>query len=226
MSANETALQTETPPETAEVIASHFSESLRKAERKDTPYNHWLLDDMLPSQTIEAIAALPVPEPEKMLFYGRREVNNAARVYFTPENQQAFDVCRQMVDAFKSPGLIKAVEKSTGAPISQGRLRIEYCQDTDGFWLEPHVDISVKLFTMLIYLSDDPALYDAGTDIYDDTPEHNRVATAPYERNKGLIFIPGKNTWHGFSKRPINGVRKSLIINYVTPDWRDTWELA
>ncbi|MBS0244560.1 MAG: 2OG-Fe(II) oxygenase, partial [Proteobacteria bacterium] len=114
----------------------------------------------------------------------------------------------------------------TGTDLSQGHLRVEYCQDVNGFWLEPHVDISVKLFTMLVYLSDDPALYDAGTDIYDASPEHKLVGTAPYEKNKGLIFIPGTDTWHGFTPRPIKGVRKSIIINYVSPAWRDKYELA
>ncbi|OYV33337.1 MAG: hypothetical protein B7Z81_11520, partial [Acidocella sp. 20-61-6] len=103
---------------------------------------------------------------------------------------------------------------------------IEYCQDVDGFWLEPHRDIAVKLFTMLIYVSEDPALFDAGTDIYDDTPAHNLVASVPYEKNRGLIFIPGAASWHGFSKRPIRGLRQSLIINYVSPDWRAVDELA
>lgn len=226
MPANETTVLPVMNGETADNIGAHFTASMRKAQRRDNPYNYWLLDNMLPDETLDAIAALPVPKPEKMLFYGRREVNNAARVYFTTENQAKFPVCEQMAEAFKSPGLIRTIEKTTGAQLSQGRLRIEYCQDTDGFWLEPHVDISVKLFTMLVYLSDDPALHDAGTDIYDDTPEHRRVATAPYERNKGLIFIPGKNTWHGFSKRPIQGLRKSLIVNYVTSDWREKQELA
>ncbi|HUS95367.1 MAG TPA: hypothetical protein VMX97_01360, partial [Hyphomicrobiaceae bacterium] len=62
--------------------------------------------------------------------------------------------------------------------------------------------------------------------IYDATPQHNRVASAPYELNNGLIFIPGDNTWHGFSQRPIHGLRKSVIINWVTAEWRDAWELC
>ena len=45
-------------------------------------------------------------------------------------------------------------------------------------------------------------------------------------QNKGVIFIPGKNTWHGVGHHPVQGVRKSIIVNYVTSDWRDTWELA
>jgi hypothetical protein len=79
---------------------------------------------------------------------------------------------------------------------------------------------------MLIYLSDDPALRDAGTDIYDSSPDHGLVRSVPYERNAGMIFIPGAQTWHGFTKRPIHGVRKSIIVNYVTDDWRAVEELC
>ncbi|HLW90763.1 MAG TPA: hypothetical protein VKS78_05615 [Roseiarcus sp.] len=82
------------------------------------------------------------------------------------------------------------------------------------------------MLTMLVYLSDDPNLSNAGTDIYDDSPEHRLVASALYARNKGLIFAPGANTWHGFSKRPIRGLRRSLIINFVSSDWRQMEELA
>ena len=44
-------------------------------------------------------------------------------------------------------------------------MRLEYAQDTDGFWLEPHTDLGVKLFTMLIYLPDSGEQNDLGTDI-------------------------------------------------------------
>ncbi len=120
----------------------------------------------------------------------------------------------------------RAIEHTTGADLSDGRLRVEYCQDIDGFWLEPHLDIPVKRLTMLIYLADAPELHDAGTDIYDASPEHRLVESAPCEWNAGLIFVPGKNTWHGFSKRPLRGVRKSIIVNYVAPQWRAAEELA
>jgi len=38
--------------------------------------------------------------------------------------------------------------------------------------------------------------------------------------------VPGDNTYHGFEKRPIEGVRISLIINYVTDEWRAREQLA
>lgn len=206
--------------------ASHMLDSLAHARHFQSPYDYWLLASILPSDMIEAIVDLPFDPPVAPLFDGRRESNNSTRIYFTPENQDKFPVCREVVDLFSDPAVISAMESMTGTLFSKGLLRIEYCQDRDGFWLEPHLDISVKYFTMLVYLSGEPELYDAGTDIYDATHEHNRVATAPYEKNKGLIFIPGKTTWHGFSKRTIKGIRKSLIINFVSPEWRSAEELA
>ena len=72
----------------------------------------------------------------------------------------------------------------------------------------------------------DPALKLAGTDVHEGPPDYRYVTTAPYGKNLGLIFIPGKNTWHGVGHHPLLAVRRSIIINYVSPDWRDTFELA
>jgi hypothetical protein len=77
---------------------------------------------------------------------------------------------------------------------------------------------------MLVYFSTEPGAEDWGTDIYDQ--EMNHVATAPYAFNHGIIFIPGEDTLHGFRKRPINGVRKAIIVNYVKDEWRSRNELA
>jgi hypothetical protein len=205
---------------------SQFLDCLAHCRHERWPYDYWLLRNPLPDLTCEAIAALPVAPPLDATFDGRREANNATRVYFSPEMQAAHAVCREVADAFRSEAVKTAIAATRGARIADARLRIEYCLDTDGFWLEPHVDISVKRFTMLIYLSRDPQLHDAGTDVYDASPEHKLDARAPYEFNSGMIFIPGKDTWHGFAKRPIRGLRKSIIVNYVAPEWRAMEELA
>lgn len=206
--------------------ADTFVAALRSASHNAAPYDHWLLRNVLPDHVGRGIVDLPFAPPQTLTFDGRRETNNATRVYFSPNNQKGFPVCRELAAALDSFHVRSAIEQVTGAHIMSGRLRIEYCQDGDGFWLEPHVDIPVKLFTMLIYLSGEPELADAGTDIYDATPEHRLVGRAPCSWNTGLIFIPGKDTWHGLSRRPIHGVRKSLIVNYVSPDWRAVDELA
>jgi hypothetical protein len=205
---------------------AHLLSCLEHARHVRAPYDYWLLDNVLPGGVIDAMGELPFAPPEGLGFDGRRDSNNSTRVYFNPDIQERFAVCREVADIFRDPAVIAALENATATDLSEGRLRIEYCQDVDGFWLEPHRDIAVKLFTMQIYLSDDPNLSDAGTDIFDGAAEHRLVATAPYGKNKGMIFIPGANTWHGFRRRPIRGLRKSLIINYVTSDWRSKEELA
>ena len=208
-------------------VAGAFLESLARANHRTTPYAHWLLDRVLPEEDVSAVEALPFLPPQQAIFNGKRETNNAVRVYFTPENQARFAVCRRIVAGFLDPRVLRAIEETTGADLAGSRLRIEYCQDTEGFWLAPHTDISVKKFSMLIYLSDDPRLKDAGTDIHEGPPDFRHVASAPYGRNLGFIFVPGKNTWHAVGKRPLHGaVRKSLIVNYVTRDWRETCELS
>ena len=207
-------------------VAEAFLACLRAARHERSPFDYWLLQDALPEGSCEDIADLPFPPPAGADYNGRRETNNALRVYFTPENQAKFAVCRRVVEGFQDPSVKTAIEAATGADLSDGHLRIEYCQDTDGFWLEPHTDIAVKKFTMLVYLSDDPKLAQAGTDIFEGPPDFTYVGSAPYGKNKGVIFVPGENTWHGAGHHPITGVRKSIIINYVTSAWREKWELA
>ena len=214
------------PLASSELAVETFLACLDRAQHETRPFDHWLLEAALPEGFCAAIANLPFAPPEKPLFDGRRETNNATRVYFTPENQLRFEVCRRVADCFDDPDVKAAIVSATGAELSDGRLRIEYCQDSAGFWLEPHTDIAVKRFTMLIYLSDDPGLAKAGTDLHEGPPDYRYVGSAPYGRNKGLIFVPGDSTWHGVGHHPIQGNRKSIIVNYVTPDWRDTWELA
>jgi hypothetical protein len=125
---------------------------------------------------------------------------------------------------FQDARTVGAIEQLCGTSLAGGLLRIEYCQDSDGFWLEPHTDIGAKLFTFLIYLSDGPGTAEWGTDLYDG--ERNWIGRAPFGRGFGLMFVPGGDTWHGFAPRRIAGVRRSLIVNYVKDEWRARHELS
>ena len=103
-------------------------------------------------------------------------------------------------------------------------LRMEYIQDIDGAWLEPHRDIPEKLFSMVIYLFTGPEAAGWGTDIYD--ADRKWVGRSPGDFNAGTIFVAGPATWHGFEPRPIIGVRRLMEINYARADWRDREQLA
>jgi len=63
-----------------------------------------------------------------------------------------------------------------------------------------------------------------GTDIYD--ADKKWVGRSPFTSDAGMIFVPSTITYHGFERRKIEGVRKSLVINYVTNDWRAREQLA
>lgn len=202
----------------------HLLTSLDMAVGKPAPYPHWLLHNVMPDEMLDRIIALPLSPPVIDDTLGRRETHNASRLFFGASQQANFSVCAGLAKVLQSEAYIDRLQSLTGASLRGSFLRIEYCLDINGFWLESHTDIGAKLFTMLIYLNDPPAGEEWGTDIY-ETPA-KRLGPAPGGRNRGLIFVPGANTWHGFAKRPITGTRRSLIVNYVTPEWRTRHELA
>ncbi|MDE2351286.1 MAG: 2OG-Fe(II) oxygenase [Alphaproteobacteria bacterium] len=208
----------------SEQIAGHFLKALAAAAAPTEPYRHWPLCEALPRETAQAIAALPFAPPAIGDTLGKRETHNSTRIFFSAENRRDYPVCAAVAGAFQSAAVVEALQARTGADLSGSFLRIEYCQDTDGFWLEPHTDIGAKLFTMLIYLSDTPEAKGWGTDLYDAEGRHLGAADGSFDR--GLIFIPGRDTWHGVAKRTFAGVRKSIIVNFVKPEWRSRHELA
>jgi hypothetical protein len=208
----------------ATAIRRQFCRSLGHSRRGDQPYRHWLLDAVLPPESCDGLTALPYTAPVILETYGRRETNNASRTYFNPEARQNDPVVDAVAHALQHPETTGLIERQCGAVLAGSLLRIEYCQDTDGFWLEPHTDIGVKRFTLLIYLSRGPDSETWGTDILSGPDQP--VTTVPAPFNSGLLFIPGPDTWHGFHKRPIRGIRKSIIVNYVGPEWRSRHELS
>jgi hypothetical protein len=209
---------------TCDQIAATFLSSLDHSDSDAYPFRHWLLNRVLPDPTCAAIDALPASPPPIQDTLGKRETHNSTRLFFGEVQRAAHPVCEDLATALQSDAVVHQLQTLCDVALAGSFLRIEYCLDTDGFWLEPHTDIGAKLFTMLIYLSDDPGSETWGTDILDGPDK--LVLTTPYHRNLGFIFIPAQNSWHGFHRRPIHGVRRSLIVNYVRPEWRSRHELA
>lgn len=208
----------------ADEVKATFIAALKAAQVDEAPYRHWLMDAALPPQTIPVLQTLPFPAPSLEGVSGTREAHNATRVYFDVENSRKYPVVGAIAAAFQDAETVAAITRICHCDIDNTYLRIEYAQDIDGFWLQPHTDIGVKRFTMLIYLSDEPGQEDMGTDIYADADTW--VGRSPFAPNKAMIFVPSDKSWHGFEPRTIPGVRKSLIINYVTTDWRAREQLS
>ena len=208
----------------AEDVVETFLKSVDSAKPSEQPYRHWVLRGCFPTDSVDDIVSLPFEAPSLDGVSGKRELHNNTRKYFDVENRERFPVCEAIAQAYQDKRITDHIEKVCGTNLKGTYLRIEFAQDIEGFWLEPHTDLGVKAFTMLAYLSRDPSHTDLGTDIYDGEKRH--VGRSPFASNNAMIFVPSNNTYHGFEKRPIKGVRTSLIINYVTDEWRAREQLS
>jgi len=209
---------------TTSAVVQALKHSFETSTLIPQPYKHWVLKECLPASVAEEVIALPFAAPSLAGVSGKRELHNNTRTYFDVANQAKFASVKAVSEGLQSPETTGMIERRFGIDLKGSYLRIEYAMDIDEFWLEPHTDLGVKLFTMLLYLSTDPRHRDLGTDIYDASKKH--VSRPPFESNAALVFIPSSNTFHGFEKRKIEGVRKSVIINYVTNEWKAREQLA
>jgi hypothetical protein len=204
-------------------VADHFCDALRRSERSVDPYLHWKMTDVLPLDMCTGILTLPIAPPVLGKTDGTRDTYNESRAFFTPERRDQFPACAVLGDALQRPEVARQLEETVEIDAEGSFLRIEYIQDIDGAWLEPHRDIPEKLFSMVIYLCTGPEARNWGTDIYGADCEW--VGQAPADFDSAVIFIPGDDTWHGFEPRTIKGVRRLMEINYVV-DWRDREQLV
>ncbi|MGH7024401.1 MAG: 2OG-Fe(II) oxygenase [Caulobacteraceae bacterium] len=217
-----TAIQT--LPDLAQSVSASLIAAIRAARRDETPYRHWTVSNVFPGDLSKVLRTLPYAAPDLHGVSGKRELHNDQRHYFDAATNARFPACQAVADAFQSRVVVDAIERSSGADLAGSYVRLEYAQDTDGFWLQPHTDLGVKRFTMLIYLAEGDSQADLGTDIYADGKTWAKRSA--FVDNSALVFVPGDNTWHGLAPRPIEGVRKSVIMNYVTDQWRERGQLA
>jgi hypothetical protein len=206
-----------------DVIAKQFIGALSASTRDENPYLRWYMKDVFPLDLCTAILVLPIAPPLLGSTDGTRGSYNNKRTFFTPEMRADFPVCEKLCQALQSPTVARQLEETCEIDAEGSYLRLEYMQDLDGMWLEPHRDIPEKLFSMVIYFCTGPEAKNWGTDIYDHDKKWLKRAEATF--NSAAIFKAGPHTWHGFEKRPIKGVRRLMEVNYVR-DFRGRDQLA
>jgi hypothetical protein len=204
-------------------VKTSLLKSLAAAECHEAPYRHWILTKVLPDNVVDALLALPFAAQDVGGVSGERELHNDTRTYFDQANIDRYPVCEAVAAAFHDEEIVGAFARATGSLLDRTLLRLEYALDTTGFWLRPHTDLGVKRLTFLYYLGRD-GQEDLGTDVY--AAADKWAKRAAFRRNEAFMFVPSDNTWHGFEQRPIHGVRRSIVMNYVTDAWRDRWQLA
>lgn len=197
--------------------------SLLHSQVELNPFRHWLLRDFFSISIYDNLVALPLTPPDRYDSDGKRS-GSKNPFFFNKETCVKFDVCDEVVAIFQAKKVVSTLEKLCSINLHGSYLRIGYYVDKEGFWLEPHTDLSVKLITMTVYLSKEIPSEDIGTDLFDI--DKRKISTVPSENNNGLIFLPAENTWHGLNRKSFTGLRKILIINYVTEDWLSRQELC
>jgi hypothetical protein len=207
-----------------ELLLDAVRNNLQKAKSMSTPFRHWIYDRVFSEAIAHELSDLPLQPPTIQQHKGKRDTYNSSRVFLNSENCHKYPVLRSVVDVFNDSRIISQLGDICGRDLTQGKLRIEHTLDNGDFWLEPHLDIKEKLLTFLVYLSKGGDSSQWGTELYN--PDLSLYAKVPYKLNLGFMFMAGKNTWHGVPKQQIIGVRKSLIINYVSNEWQSLHELA
>ena len=157
------------------------------------------------------------PDPVDMPITGKRDGANDFRLFVskqkTPELAEFFA-------EFDTAETRKMFTDMTGVDCVTGHLRIELCQDGAGFYLDTHVDIPEKLITLQIYLDEGDRAW--GTTLF---TEDDVYRTVPFEHNSGWMSHKNTPLLHGVRENVVDGIRKSVIINYVVGNWRDKEQL-
>ena len=195
-------------------------DSLQKRKENNTPFQHWSINDLLPQNYIDRIINdIPIPDTQK-IHDGTRAgdttfkdgKNTSSRMFITRKIIMQHPFLQELIDVFLHSETVTLIKECFFSTHEKLFFRAECTFDHNGFYLAPHEDIKEKVFTLFLYLGDSPEY--CGTDLYDN--HKNLVKTIPFKNNTGYIFVPGKNTWHGFEPKAFTGVRRALLLNYVT----------
>ena len=209
----------------ADAVTQTLLASFASARGGDKPYKHWFLEDSLSPAAVDAVIALPFAAPALDGVSGRREVHNATRKYFDVENRTQFPVVGAMSDALQSEAVTRAVEKTFGTKLNGTYLRDRVRPGHRRLLARAaHRPRRQGRSRCCSTCRRTPAHANLGTDIYDTDKKH--VGRSPFKPNGAMIFVPSNITYHGFEPRKIEGVRKSIIVNYVTNEWRAREQLA
>ena len=134
------------PVPAVEQIVQHFRRALLDAEIVDQPYRRWRLNNVLPPDACTGIVALPIAPPLLGSTDGTRGSYNDRRTFFTSSLRHRFPVVEAVCTAFQTRETARALARTLSIDAPGPNLRMEYMQDLDGMWLEPHRDIPESCF--------------------------------------------------------------------------------
>lgn len=184
----------------------------RNKQCEDNPFKHYTFTDFFCEKELADIDNIKLNNHSASLDGARTTNNN--RFFVDKENMNDSSVLKRVVDFFLRDEIIDMFEQECERVIRGNYLRVEFIEDREKSWLEPHVDISEKIMSFLVYLNNTNENEDIGTALYDNNK--NFVKTVPYINNTGFYFYPAENTWHGLESVKIKERRRAVMVNYCT----------
>ncbi|MDF1793681.1 MAG: hypothetical protein P1U88_17345 [Thalassobaculaceae bacterium] len=220
-------------------LAAKVAYNIASAHKRPWPYAHLMPPEVLPPslfaemRALRSVSDLLVPAEDIVqgrAFVGETEaerhrfsllVNSQDRAQGKsahPILDRAFDILSHrivistLVNCFRPE--LHSIYRTDALPLTAA---LGYFENDPGYELLPHTDTTQKVITLLIYLADDDAHPELGTELFALRPgievgdqdvmrqrfrrnSFLHVATAPYRPNQGLAFAPGRNTFHGVGK--------------------------
>jgi len=184
----------------------------RNKECKKNPFKHYTFTQFFCDKELAEINNLQLANHSASLDGARTTNNN--RFFVDKDNMSDNFTLARVVDFFLRDEIIDMFESESGKTIRGNYLRVEFIEDKEKSWLEPHVDISEKLMSFLVYLNNTDESEDIGTALYDSNKKY--VTTVPYIDNTGFYFYPDTDTWHGLESVKIKERRRAVMVNYCT----------
>lgn len=184
----------------------------RNKQCSSDPFNHYTFTDFFCDRELADIASIKLQSHSASLDGAR--TTNSNRFFVDKENMWSNSALNRIVDFFLRDDIILMFEQESGKTIRGNYLRVEFIEDKEKSWLEPHVDINEKIMSFLVYLNNTDESESIGTTLYNKDKEY--IKTVPYINNQGFYFYPGDDTWHGLESVDIKERRRAVMVNYCT----------
>lgn len=172
-------------------------------QKNDEPWTHWIIDEFLSAECLLELKSIPVQTEQSIS--GRRV--GSERLFIESTHRLSYPHLYQLWKDLHDGEMCDFFTSLTGIDYTNLYPRLEVISDWGDFYLEPHHDHLEKRLTVMIY-TDHQQLY-PGTEI-------TGYGTVESRDNRAFVFVPAKNTMHGYPHTHFDQVRRALMINYWT----------
>jgi len=180
------------------------------------PWEHWIIDNVFPDELFNAIKSLKVNDADYTNANGFRDIIKG-RTFLGNEFCKKNPTLKPVAEFLNNHNFF---EEKFNCDLSNTYCRPELIHDRYPFFHAIHTDTPEKKLTLIVNISKEDEK-NLATDIYVDKETH--FAKTDWADNRGLLFIPSDEKWHGFAPIEYDGIRTIMIINFVDKDvWKNT----